>query len=141
MATVSGIIRILVVEDFQPFRDALTSLLSNRPDLHVVGEVSDGLEAVNHAKELQPDLILLDIGLPSLDGIEAARQIRTHCPTSKILFVTQEASAHFVEEAFNIGAVAYVIKIRVARDLLPAVDAALEGRQFRSESLSGQLNR
>ena len=83
MATVSGIIRILVVEDFQPFRDALTSLLSNRPDLHVVGEVSDGLEAVNHAKELQPDLILLDIGLPSLDGIEPAGKFAHTVPHPK----------------------------------------------------------
>ena len=133
MTTVAGVVRVLIVEDFEPFRRAVCLILEKRSNLHVVGEVSDGLTAVNHARELQPDLILLDIGLPSLDGIEAARQIRSHCPASKILFVTQESSAHFVEEAFRLGAIAYVVKIRVGRDLLPAVDAALEGRQFRSE--------
>jgi len=137
MATVSGIIRILVVEDFAPFRRALCLILAKRPNLLVVGEVSDGLMAVSQARELQPDLILLDVGLPTLDGMEAARQIRTHCPASKILFVTLESSSHFVQEAFNVGAVAYVVKMRAGRDLLPAVDAALNGRQFRSAALSG----
>lgn len=148
MATVSrvpenpntSIVRVLVVEDFEPFRHALRLTLGKRANLHVVGEVADGLTAVDHARELQPDLILLDIGLPSLDGIEAARQIRSHCPASKILFVTQESSDHFMQEAFRIGAVAYVIKIRAGRDLLPAVDAALKGRRFCSEPLSGQAN-
>ena len=97
--------------------------------------MSDGLNAVSHAKELQPDLILIDIGLPTLDGIEAARQIRTHCPASRIMFVTQESAVHFVQEAFRIGAMAYVTKMRARKELLAAVDAVLDDRQFVSAGL------
>ena len=82
-------VRVLVVEDFEPFRTRVCSKLRKRPELLVVGEVSDGIEAVRKAEELQPDLILLDIGLPSLDGIEAARRIRTLSIKSKIVFVSQ----------------------------------------------------
>ncbi len=128
-------VRVLVVEDFQPFRRFVCSTLAGLPRLQVVDEVSDGMEAVRRAKELQPDLILLDIGLPTLDGIEAARQIRIHCPTSKIMFLTQESAAHFVQEAFRIGAMAFVAKIRVRKDLLSAVDAVLEGGHFVSAGL------
>jgi DNA-binding NarL/FixJ family response regulator len=101
-------IRVLVVEDFEPFRQFFRSTLSKLSHLQIIAEASDGLEAVRIAEELQPDLIFLDIGLPTLDGIEAARQIRTHCPASRIIFVTQEPGANFVEEAFRIGAGAYV---------------------------------
>jgi DNA-binding NarL/FixJ family response regulator len=131
-------IRVLVVEDFEPFRRFLCSTLGKVPSLQIVGEVSDGLKAVSQAKELQPDLILLDIGLPTLDGIEAARQIRAQCPASKIMFVTRESAAHFVQEAFRIGAMAYVTKMRVRKDLLAAVDAVLDGRQFVSAGLQYQ---
>ena len=130
-------IRVLVVEDFEPFRRFVCSTLCKLPRLQIVGEVSDGLKAVSHAKELQPDLILLDIGLPSLDGIEAARQIRTHCPLSKIMFVTQESAAQFVQEAFRIGAMAYVTKRHARKELLAAVEAVLDGGQFVSVGVSG----
>jgi DNA-binding NarL/FixJ family response regulator len=92
-------IRILVVEDFAPFRKFIRSTLVERADLQVICEVADGLEAVQKAEELKPDLILLDIGLPTLNGIEAARQIRKLAPQSKIIFLTQESSADMVEEA------------------------------------------
>jgi DNA-binding NarL/FixJ family response regulator len=95
---------------------------------------------VRDAKELQPDLIFLDIGLPMLDGIEAARQIRTHCPHSKIMFVTQESAAQFVQEAFRIGAMAYVTKIRARKELLAAVDLVLDGRQFVSAGLQSEAS-
>ena len=96
-------VRVLVVDDFEPFRRAIRSLLGKNPDLQIIGEASDGLEAVRKVQELQPDLILLDIGLPTLDGIEAARQIRTLCPAPRVIFVTQESDEHFVQEAFRVG--------------------------------------
>ena len=128
-------VRVLVVEDFEPFRRFIRSMLGNRPDLQIVGEVSDGLEAVRKAEELQPDLILLDIGLPTLNGMEAARRIRTLSPKSSIIFVSQESSADVVGEGLSIGAAGYVVKTMVGSDLLTAVDTVLDGRQF----VSGEL--
>jgi DNA-binding NarL/FixJ family response regulator len=126
---------VLVVEDFLPFRRFICSTLQKIPTLQAICEVSDGQEAVQKAKDLKPDLILLDIGLPTLNGIDAARQIRKLSPESKIIFVTQESSADVVQEAFNSGAQGYVLKTRAATDLLAAVDAVLEGRQFVSHGL------
>jgi DNA-binding NarL/FixJ family response regulator len=113
-------------------------MLDRRPDLQIVGEVSDGLEAVQKAEELQPDLILLDVGLPSLNGIEAARQIRKLSPKSKILFVTQESADEIVQEALNLGAQGYVVKTMVGNDLLAAVEAVRQGKQFFSSGLSAR---
>jgi DNA-binding NarL/FixJ family response regulator len=131
-------IRVLVVEDFAPFVEFIGSTLRKESGLQIIGEVSDGLEAVRQAEELKPDLILLDIGLPTLTGLEAARQIREVAPESKIVFLTQESSADVVQEALHLGARGYVVKIRAAIDLLAAVEAVLEGRQFVSGGLSGQ---
>jgi DNA-binding NarL/FixJ family response regulator len=128
-------IRVLVVEDFAPFRRYISSTLEQRPSLQVVGEASDGLEAVQKADELQPDLILLDIGLPSLNGIESARQIRKHSPNSKILFVSENRSPGIAQGAFDAGASGYVVKSDAARDLWPAVEAVLQGKRFVSASL------
>jgi len=92
--------------------------------------VSDGLQAVEKAQELQPDLILMDIGLPGINGIEAARQIRTLVPNAKIIFLTQESSPEVIQEAKSLGASGYVFKIEAETDLLAAVEAVLHGRQF-----------
>jgi DNA-binding NarL/FixJ family response regulator len=123
-------IRILVVEDFAPFREFIRSTLGERADLQVICEVADGSEAVQKAEELKPDLILLDIGLPTLNGIEAARQIRKLAPESKIIFLTQESSDDMVEEALSLGAWGYVLKCRAASDLSAVVEAAILGVRF-----------
>jgi DNA-binding NarL/FixJ family response regulator len=128
--------RILVVEDYEPFRRFICSTLSKEPGFQIC-EVADGLEAVKKAEELQPELILLDIGLPSLNGIDAARRIRKLLPESKILFVSQESSADVVREALASGALGYVVKVNAGSELLPAVEAVLQGRQFVSSELSG----
>jgi len=130
-------VRVLVVDDFEPFRQHVCSVLQNQPGLDIIGEVSDGPGAVQKAQELQPDLILLDIGLPTLDGIEAARRIRKVSPTSKILFVSADRSVDVAQEALNTGAGGYVVKSSAATELLPAVEAVLEGLRFVSASLSG----
>ena len=92
--------------------------------------MSDGLEAVQKAEELKPDLILLDIGLPTLNGIEAARRILELAPESKIIFLTLQTSPAFVQEAMRLGAWGYVFKTHAAADLLPAINAVLSGQQF-----------
>jgi len=123
-------IRVLVVDDFDAWRRFVCSALQKNPELQIVGEASDGLEAVQRASELLPDLIVLDLGLPKLNGIEAARQIRAKSSKSKILFVSQESSADIIEAALNAGGLGYVLKTRAETDLLPAVEAVLEGRRF-----------
>jgi CheY-like chemotaxis protein len=99
--------------------------------------VSDGLEAVQKTQELKPDLILMDIGLPKLSGIEAARRIRQVSPNSKIIFLSQDNSLDVVQEAFSTGALAYVHKARAGSDLLPAVEAVLRGERFASSTIKG----
>ena len=126
-----------MVEDFEPFRRFICSTLRKRPEFQIVEEVTDGLEAVQKAKEFQPDLIILDIGLPSLNGIDAARRIRKLSPKSKILFMSQESSDDVVQEALALGALGYVVKAHAGSELLAAVEAVLQGRQFVSSGLSG----
>jgi len=121
--------KALIIDDFRPFREFLSSSLQ-RPEFEVIGEASNGLEGVRLAAELQPDLILLDIGLPGLNGIAAGRQIRELSPNSKILFISQESSADVVQEVLMLGARGYVHKLRAQSELLPAIEAVLRGEQF-----------
>ena len=139
MATLNSAFRVLVVEDHDPFRRFVCSTLEKRPELQIIGEVSDGLRAVHKAQELQPDLILLDIGLPTLNGIDAARRIRKVAPHSKILFVSQESSTDVAQEALDLGALGYVVKACAGRELLVAVEALRQGRQFVSAGLAGHV--
>jgi DNA-binding NarL/FixJ family response regulator len=130
-------VRVLVVEDFEPFRQFIRATLGKRPDLQLVGEVSDGPEAVQKAVELKPDLILLDIGLPTLNGIEAARQIRKLAPESKIIFLSEQSSADIVKAALKLGALGYVVKADAGTELLIAVEAVRQGKKFVSSRLAG----
>lgn len=118
---------VMVVEDFELFRRFVCSTLEPRTEFQVICQASDGLEAVQKAEELQPDLILLDIGLPTLNGIEAAKRIRKLAPHAKIVFLSQESSSDVVQEAIRLGALGYVEKSRTQSDLLPAIDAVVQG--------------
>ncbi len=130
-----SLIRILVVDDFKAWLRQVRLLLQSRPECQVIGEASDGPEAVRKAEDLKPDLILLDIGLPKLNGIEAARQIRQRSPNSEIIFLSQNSDLEVVRKAFSMGALGYVRKTDAGRELLLAMDAVLEGKQFVSSSL------
>jgi DNA-binding NarL/FixJ family response regulator len=127
-------IRILVADDHEGWRREVRSLLQARPEWQVVAEAADGQEIVQRAKELKPDLILLDIGLPKLDGIEAARRIRQLSPNSKIIFLSMHNSPEVVQAGLSTGVRGYVRKTDVKRELWPAVDAVLRGKQFVSSS-------
>jgi len=129
----------LVVDDHEPWRAFVAATLKNQSKLRIIGGARDGLEAVQIAQQLQPDLILLDIGLPTLNGIEAARRIREVSPKSKILFVSDNRSWDIAEEGLRIGAIGYVVKSDAGTELLPALKAALEGRRFLSASLAARI--
>jgi len=130
------VVRVLVVDDFEPFRHFVRTTLQTRPGLQVVGEASDGLEAIQKAEELQPHLILLDIGLPALNGIDAAHRISTLLPDAVILFVSQNNDANVVAGALSDGAKGYVLKPDANRELLPAVHAVLRGEHFASTGVA-----
>ncbi len=133
----SRLFRVLVVDDFEPWRHFVSSMLLEKPELLVVGEASDGLEAVQKAVELKPDLILLDVALPALNGIEAAKQIREVAPNSKILFVSSHASSEIAEVALDTGASGYVVKSDAGKELAKAVAAVVQGERYISSSPKG----
>ena len=131
-------VRILLVDDFESWRRFVVSTLRQRPGFEILAEVSDGLVAVEKAEELEPDLILMDVGLPILNGIEAARRILDRTPQSRILFLSENRSLDVAREALRTGAGGYVLKADAGRDLLPAVEAVLQGKRFVSASLAGR---
>ena len=135
--SVLALIRVLVVEDHKDWRKLIRLLFQMRPEWQVICEVSDGLEAVQKAAKLKPDLILLDIGLPKLNGIDAARQVRQLSPNSKIVFLSMDNSLDIIQEALGTGALGYVYKGYAQRDLLPAVEAVLRGEPFVSSGIKG----
>lgn len=130
-------VRILLVDDFEPWRSFVASLLQKNPEWQIVGEASDGLEAVQKAKEFQPDLIVLDLGLPKLNGIEAAPSIRKVAPESKILFLSENRDSEVVAAALSAGGHGYVVKSDGASELLLAVQAVLQGKRFVSSTFAG----
>jgi len=132
-------LRILLVDDFEPYRRFVLSELAPQPEFEVIGHAEDGLEAVQRAEELQPDLILLDVGLPALNGIEAGRRIRQVSPNSKILFLSQESSPDVVEEALRLGAQGYVLKSDAASELISAIETLRQGKQFVSCRLEADI--
>lgn len=133
-------IRILVVEDFELARRFISTALAKDPSFEVVGEVSDGLTAAERAEDLQPDVILLDIGLPGLNGIEAAKRIRKTAPRAKIVFVSQQSSPELVQAALAVGGSGYVLKSDAGNDLLKAINAVLNGETFLSRALRGKIS-
>ena len=126
-------LKILVVEDFEEYRRVVCSLLQKRTEFKIELS-SDGLEAVQKAETIQPDLILLDIGLPTLNGMEVARRVHKLALGAKILFFSVESEIDLVIEALTLGA-AYVHKPRAQRDLFPALEAVLRGERFVSDGL------
>jgi DNA-binding NarL/FixJ family response regulator len=130
-------ITVLVADDYRNWRHQVSLLLQARPELKVICEVSDGSEAVQKAEELQPDLIVLDIGLPELNGIEAARRIRLLSPNSRIVFLSADRSLDVVQVALSTGAQGYVCKARASGDLIPAIEAAVQGQHFVSSMIKG----
>jgi DNA-binding NarL/FixJ family response regulator len=131
----ASFVRILVVDDFAPWQLFVHTFLGQDPNLSIIAFASDGLEAVQKASELEPDLILMDIRLPGLSGIEAAFQIQKLAPRSAILFLSQDSDPDVVHAALSSGGRGYILKSMVARDLVAGVEAVLGGKSFLSPGL------
>jgi DNA-binding NarL/FixJ family response regulator len=131
------VIRVLVVDDFAPWRDFVFERLRENHKLRIIGVASDGLEAVLKAQMLQPDLILLDIGLPKLDGIEAARRIRNAAPESKILFLSQESDLDVARAALSAGGYGYVVKAEAEDGLIGSIKAVMEEKRHVTCGVAG----
>lgn len=121
-------VRILVADDYAPWRAQARAILQASPGLQVICEACDGKETIQKATDLQPDIVLLDVGMPILNGIEAAEKIRMATPRSKIIFVTQDGDADVKAAVLALGAEAYVLKANAASELLPAIETALRNR-------------
>src|SRR5215467_12280217 len=134
------VVRVLIVDDYEPWRCFIATALQKRPEFQIVREALDGLEAVALAEQLRPDLILLDIGLPKLNGIEAAHRISEVSPASKILFMSENRVPDIALQALRTGTGRYVVKSDAASEFLPAVEAVLEGRHFVSAKLRSHFN-
>ena len=130
--------RVMVVDNFTDWRRQVCSILEQHQELSVVGEASDGAEAVQRAAELKPDVIVLDIGLPTLNGIEATARISKLSPGSRILCLSQDNDAGTVQAAFEAGARGYVHKLSAGVELLSAVAALLQGRRFVSSGIGSE---
>jgi DNA-binding NarL/FixJ family response regulator len=126
--------RVLVADDHRAMLDSLVRLLSR--DFDVVATVMDGLAAVTEAEHLEPDLLVLDIAMPRLNGIAAAARLKEHGSKAKIVFVTNMKDREFVQESLALGDVGFVSKDRLVADLLPAVRQVLSGQAFVSPSVS-----
>jgi DNA-binding NarL/FixJ family response regulator len=131
--------RTLIVEDYEEYRQFLRLTLQKETEFVVIGEALDGLQALQQAEELQPDLILLDLSVPKLNGMEACRRIRKVSPRSKVVILSQESSPEVVEAALRMGAVGYLLKSD-AIDLPQALDAILQGAVFVSPRLKNYRN-
>lgn len=129
-------IRVLVADDYEPWRRCVCSLFSRHPEWQIVGEVSDGVEAVQKAEELKPDIVLLDLSLPKLNGVEAANRIRQTSPASKIVFITAYRDSEARETVLRNEADGYVLKWEISRELPPAIQTVVWGGKFVSARLN-----
>ena len=130
------LIRVLVIDDFGPWQRQVIAQIRERPNFKIIGMAEDGMEAIKKAEELQPDLVLLDVSLPKLSGIEAARRIRKLVPRAKILFLSASPDPDAVRAAFCVGGAGYVLKSDAGAALLQGMEAVLSGKQFLSRSLA-----
>jgi DNA-binding NarL/FixJ family response regulator len=130
------LIRILLAEDHTIVRQGLARLLMDQPDIEVVGEATDGRSAIEKALELKPDVVIMDIAMPFMNGIEAAKRIRKQLPTIKILILSMYSQEHYVHELLEAGISGYLLKDSSGGDIIRAIHAAMKDETFLSPSIS-----
>ena len=133
---VEGKTKVVIVEDHKLFREGLKSLLSDKEDLVVIGEAGDGIEAIRTIKKCQPELLLLDLSMPKMNGISVMKEIKNQFPEIKIMALTIHESDQYVLEAFEAGADGYCLKDAGRNELMVAVDSVLQGKRYISPSIS-----
>ncbi len=131
--------RIVIAEDYPIIREALRALLSSNPHIEVVGEARDGQEAIRCVQKGKPDLILMDLSMPRMNGMDAIREIKKRCPETKILVLTAHEEDEYIEEALKCGANGYVLKDSTHTELTLAIQKVLEGKYFVSPAISGKF--
>ncbi len=132
-------IRVLLADDHAVMRSGLRLLIDNQPDMHVIGEAGDGLQAIDQAAALQPDVILLDLTMPRLDGLASLKQIRERASHSRVLILTMHADEHYLREALSRGAAGYVVKQAADQEVLSAIRAVMRGEVYIHPSLTKAL--
>jgi len=135
----SGKIRVLLADDHAVLRAGLRALLSAEPDIEVVGEAADGQEAVALVERLKPDVVVMDITMPRLDGLRATRQITTHHPEIRVLVLTMHAEEQYLLQVLEAGGSGYVVKNSADRDLLEAIRVVHRGEAFLYPSATRML--
>lgn len=138
-ASKTGPIQVLLADDHDILRDGLRALLSMAGDIEVVGEARTGREAITEAGRLQPDVVLMDITMPELDGVEACRRIRQQFPDMRVLFLTMHEAEEYFFRALRAGGSGYIVKRTVAADLMAAIRAVARGDSFLSPSVAHTL--
>ncbi len=133
------IITIFLADDHTIVRQGLAKLLEGEPDLQVVGEAENGREAVSKVETLKPDIVLMDIAMPLLNGIEATRQIKKICPKTKVIILSMHSHDRYINELFSLGASGYLLKNSTGADIIKAIHAALQGDTYLSPSISRRV--
>jgi len=131
-------IRVLLADDHAMFRDGLKSLLSSTPDIRVIAEVGNGGDAVRSIQELTPDVALMDLSMPDLNGIEAARLLQEKCPATRVVILSMHSSSEHVFRAFAAGAAGYLLKESAGAELVAAVRAVHGGQRYVSAAIAAQ---
>ena len=131
--------RIVIAEDHRILREGLRSLISSNPDFEVVGEAEDGRDAIRCVDELRPDLVLMDLSMPKMNGLDAIAEVKNRCPDTKLLVLTVHKAEEYVFESLKAGADGYLLKDATHAELMLAIENVLDGKPYLSPGISGRL--
>lgn len=129
-------IRIIIADDHQLFREGLANLLAESKDIEIIAQAENGIEAINKTKELDPDIIIMDIGMPVMDGVEATRQLLIELPKTKVIALSMHADKQYIKGMFDAGAAGYLFKNCAYDELIKAIRTVYSGKKYLSEKIT-----